>query len=289
MFGYVRPVKSELRVRDEERYRAIYCGLCRALGRNYGFLSRFFVNYDLCFLYLLLASVNAPCGQRRCWCPARVVCGKPCVDDAALLGQVAAVDVILCRHKLTDNVNDHGFFGALPYRFARLLTARGYRKARKRLPEFDRLTRAQLDKLAALERENSPSLDATADAFAGILAACAPQDAEPGLRRPMEQLLYHVGRFIYLTDALDDLAEDCKKDRYNPLRFRFDTADGKLREEDADYLAGLTDASVNLAGSALALLPLRSGKETLENVLFLGLPAVQREVRQGSFHVKYKV
>ena len=289
MFGYVRPVKEELKVRDYDRYRAAYCGVCRALGREYGFLSRFFVNYDMTFLYLLLASVEAPCAQRRCHCPARFGCRKPCLDDTELLGYVAAVDVILCRHKLDDNVLDHGFFSGLPYRIVRGLTAHSYRKAKKRLPDFDGIVAGQLEKLHQLEQARSDSLDATADAFAAILRACAVRFDDPALRRPTEQLLYHVGRYIYLADALDDLNEDCARDRYNPLRYRFHPVEGHLEDADAAYLRELLDASVNLAGAALALLPSRSGGEILENILFLGLPIVIRAIENGSFRGSVKL
>ena len=49
MYGYVRPDKGELRVREYELFRAVYCGLCQALRERYGFLSRFAVNYDMTF------------------------------------------------------------------------------------------------------------------------------------------------------------------------------------------------------------------------------------------------
>ena len=32
MFGYVRPNRDELKVRELRDYEALYCGLCRALG-----------------------------------------------------------------------------------------------------------------------------------------------------------------------------------------------------------------------------------------------------------------
>ena len=54
MFGYVRPLRAELKVKTLEQYQAAYCGLCRTLGKEFGFAARFTVSYDLVFLYLLL-------------------------------------------------------------------------------------------------------------------------------------------------------------------------------------------------------------------------------------------
>ena len=66
MYGYVRPDKGELRVREYELFRAVYCGLCQALRERYGFLSRFAVNYDMTFMALVLLSENARAKQLRC-------------------------------------------------------------------------------------------------------------------------------------------------------------------------------------------------------------------------------
>ena len=50
MFGYVRPLKPELRLKEYERYRAYYCGLCRAMGDCTGQCSRLTLSYDAVFL-----------------------------------------------------------------------------------------------------------------------------------------------------------------------------------------------------------------------------------------------
>lgn len=289
MFGYVRPRRDLLKQIDFAAYQAAYCGLCRALGKGYGFPARFLVNYDMTFLYLLRSSVGEPAGTRRCWCPARVCGRKNCVLDPAGYDASAACAVILCWEKLRDDVRDEGFFRSLPARFLTLVYRRAYRKARLRLPEFAALTAEQLSVLRELEEARSPSVDATADAFARIVAGCGADLEDPALRRPMEQVLYQTGRFLYLADALDDLKADCKKDSYNPLRYRFSVENGGLRQEDLEYLTQLTDSSVNLAGAALALLPLRSHEALLENILYLGLPAVFNAVKAGKFNARDKI
>lgn len=288
MFGYVRPRKDELKIRDYQSYRAAYCGLCRALSWKYGFLARFLVNYDMTFLYLLRSAFRDPAPQKACHCPARI-CGKErCICDDAGYDRVAAYNVILCWHKLRDNVRDNGFFRSLPYRFAGLLLRRAYRKASAELPDYDRLAGEELERLSRLEAEKSPSIDATADAFARLTAGCVSDLRDETVCRPAQVILYQLGRFIYLADALDDLAEDCRRDSYNPLRFRFSPENGVLRTEDQEYLTQLTDTSVNLAGAALELLPVRTHRSLLENIIYLGLPAVFAAVRRGEFKHRKK-
>ena len=64
MFGYIKPLRADLRIREFDTYQAIYCGLCRSLGRLYGPFARVTLSYDFTFLAVLGLSLNkedAPC------------------------------------------------------------------------------------------------------------------------------------------------------------------------------------------------------------------------------------
>lgn len=284
MFGYVRPRTDELRLKDYDRYRAAYCGLCRALGKQYGFPARFLVNYDLTFLYLLRTACEPAAETGLCWCPARVCGRKRCIRDPEGYAPVADATVILCYHKLQDTIRDSGFFRRTGARILKCLYTRAYRRASRRRPELAALAREQMQILAELEREKCPGIDGPADAFASMIRGCAADIPQQELRRPMETVLYHVGRYLYLCDALDDLKQDLKTDSYNPLRYRFEPEENGLKEADSQYLTQLMDSTLNLAGAALALLPARSSGPLLENIIYLGLPAVYSGVRAGRFH-----
>ena len=39
MFGYVRPFKPYMRMFEYDIYKAVYCGLCKDMGRRYGFVT----------------------------------------------------------------------------------------------------------------------------------------------------------------------------------------------------------------------------------------------------------
>ena len=277
MFGYVRPALERLDQERRDAYQSAYCGLCHALGKRHGPLTRLTLQYDFTFLAILLTAGEGE-GERVCRrCPANPL-RKP---RACLAGRQmdAAADqsVILTWHKLSDDVDDHGFFAGLPYRFVRLLFQRSYRRAAKAQPDFDVQTREGLARLRVLEEEQSPQLDRAADAFAKILACASQAVPGEGERRAMTQLLYHLGRWVYLMDAWDDLDDDRKKGRYNPLDARFA---GQARE-NREYLEATATHSLRLAGSAASLLELGQWTPIVENVLYLGLPAVQSAVLDG--------
>lgn len=58
MFGYVIPYKMELKIKDYEKIKAYYCGLCRNIKYNFGNIPRITLNYDTTFLAILLDSFN---------------------------------------------------------------------------------------------------------------------------------------------------------------------------------------------------------------------------------------
>ena len=277
MFGYVRPVLDRLSGEQRDAYQSAYCGLCHALGRRCGFWARFTLQYDFTFLAILLAAGES-CETECRRCPAHPI-RKPraCVKGDAL-DLAADESMILTWHKLCDDVADHSFLTGLPARFLRLAFRGAYRKAATARPQFDGRVRDGLARLDQLEKARSPELDRVADVFASLLSAAADSlpDGHPN-RRPMEQLLYHLGRWIYLADAWDDLEEDEKKDRYNPLAARFPEG----AREQRDYFETTLTHSARLAASAANLMELGEWSPIVENVIYLGLPAVQKAVLEG--------
>ena len=127
-----------------------------------------------------------------------------CPDSPAL--ELAADEsVILAWWQLQDAAKDGDKLGGLPDRLLGGLLTPAYRKAARSRPEFDRTVKTCLEELDILERECCPSMDRAADTFAELLRAAAPSSGEESRDRAMEQLLYHLGRWIYLLDAQDDL------------------------------------------------------------------------------------
>lgn len=276
MFGYVRPARSQLTGEEWEDYQGAYCGLCHTLQKRCGLAARFILNYDFVFLFFLLDGEDGTCRTRRC--PVHPFRGKPCLEGRAAMDLCAMESTVLAYYQLSDSVADEDFWKRTRDRLARWLLKGAYRRSRAKCQDFDYQVATCLWELDELERQSSPKLDRVADTFARLLAAAAPTTGEEGLDRPRQQLLYHVGRWIYLTDAVDDLAEDREKGRYNPLAARFGP------EIDMDYVRTTMTHSLNLARSAFELLPQTRWSTILENILYLGLPRVQELVLAGKWN-----
>lgn len=275
MFGYVRPCRPELKCKDFDLYRATYCGLCRCLRRRYGLLAPMFLNFDFTFLTLVLWSAEerfTPCAGR---CHANPLRKEPMCPDSPALEQAADESMVLTWWKLRDAVADEPFWKGLPARVLSGLLGPAYRKAAARRPEFAAAVEESLGELNRLEGEQCPSIDRTADTFARLLQAAAPGEGTEG--RVLGQLLYHLGRWIYLIDARDDLVEDRAACRYNPVAARYGP------EGDDPALKRTLDHSLELMGAALQLGDFGCRKALLENIIYLGLPLVQRAVFEGSW------
>lgn len=275
MFGYVRPVREELKCKDFDLYRATYCGLCCCMRQRYGFVAPMFLNFDFTFLALLLWEAEdtfTPCSGR---CHAHPLRKKPMCPNSPALELAADESVILAWWKLRDSIQDDRGTERWKARFLSLALNSAYRKAAACRPEFDRTVRENLEELSRLEKENCASLDRSADTFARLLQATLPASDERG--RVLNQICYHLGRWIYLADARDDLEEDRAAGRYNPVEARYGAAG------DDAALARTMEHSLELMGAAFQLGEFGCRAPLLENILYLGLPLVQRAVFDGSW------
>ena len=258
MFGYVRAFRPELKCKDFDLYGATYCGLCSCMRQRYGVVAPMFLSYDFTFLALLLweeETTFRPCSGR---CLAKPWRKKAMCPVSPALEETADKSVILTYWKLRDGVADEWGAKKLVASVLALLLRSSYRKAAELQPEFDANVQRHLADLNCLEKENCPSIDRTADTFACLLRDASGRDGEQG--RVLEQILYHVGRWIYLADARDDLARDMEEGSYNPLLLRY----GKFCDDEA--LKDTMDHSLEMAASAMELGRFGCRKAILENI-----------------------
>ena len=269
MFGYIRPQSCELKVRELEQFKACYCGLCHALGEKYGYFAKNILNYDLVFLAMLLwDDEKIQMSRRRC--VASFFRKKPhCVRNNAL-DTGAGYCVILTWHKLRDTIADEKFgVKKLLCKAVILLLHRAYKKAAREFPDFDANVRHELQKLAELEISGEKSVDNAADKFAKVLSFAGMT------HRPLIELLYHTGRWIYIIDACHDYDEDLRRGRYNPIK-----------NGCKDRLQTTLAHSNNLVKTAFELMPENPWTPVLSNTIYLGMPDVCRRVFDGTYNTR---
>lgn len=287
MFGYVRPPLQDLPQEETERFRRIYCGLCHTLGQRCGTAARFILNYDFTYLAILL-SAGREGARHTARCIAHPVHGRTYLEPDAAMETAADESVILAYWQLRDGVADHDWFHSLKYRGLSDLLEPAYHRAAAARPGFDESTRRQLRLLAELEAKNCDSLDRAADAFAALLSGAAQEVDEPVRRRVLEQLLYHLGRWVYLVDAADDLKKDTASGNYNPVALRFGLTDGAWTPEARREFAATLDHSIHMMTTAFELWDFGVWTPILETTLYNGLFRVGKAVLDGTFQAAWR-
>lgn len=288
MFGYVLPPVGRLGEEERERFRQVYCGLCHTLRRRYGLAARFILNYDFTYLAVLLSEGEENPETAEGYCPASPVKKRCYHPGSAALDLAADESVILAYWQLMDGIADHGLVKGTGYRLGAALLKNAYQKAAARRSGFDATTRKQLEILSRLEREKSESLDAPADTFATLLAAAADEIEDPVRRRVLYQLLYHLGRWVYLVDAADDLKKDTANGSYNPIALRYGITSGVMPPEVRRQFSVTLDHSIHMMATAFELCDFGCWTELLSVTIYDGLFAVGKAVLDGTFHEKQR-
>ena len=277
MFGYVKPDKPELKIKDYETYKAIYCSLCRTLGKEYGLLARFLLTYDAAFYALLKKSVL----QSKPDCAYKGVCRfnplKKCnyIDTDSYLKDAAALTVIMFYYKVIDNINDGKPLKRLAARLVYPYIKIKFNKAVKKYSKYNDIIKASTDEQTRIENEKTDSIDIAAHPTAVSLQKIFSDGIEDETqKRIVERIGYCLGRWVYLMDAFDDLESDIKAGAYNPfaLKYKLDksffTGDDKAIEDDIIKSIRLT---ANETGLALELLDKNCYKPLIENIIFDGM------------------
>ena len=284
MFGFIRPFKPELRVREVERFQAVYCGLCHELKRKYGRLQTYFLSYDMAFFSLVIDAVCEPdFGTQRCRCDASPFRKKNVCCSSPSLSYAADVSVLLTYHKVNDSIQDERGIKRLAARFLRRFLQHDYQKASQAHPQLNQTMCDCLSELHAIEQAQIASLDRPADTFARLLAAAVPASYPSNIKRVLSQMFYHVGRWIYLLDACTDLEEDFKSNSYNPIRLRFSLQMPSLSSVRTTLEHTLERSLLDIH-TACQLLTLYRDQGLIENIIDLGLPIITRQVLDGTYH-----
>lgn len=282
MFGYVLPPAQTLPPEELARFQRMYCGLCHTLSRRYGQAARFILNYDFTYLAILLSDGTA--GEEAAGrCYTSPVKKKPYLLTSEAMELAADESVILAYWQLRDGAADHGRLSGMKYRAGSGALCGAYRRAAALRPAFDAAVRRQLRLLGELERDGDPSMDKAADTFAVLLAGAAESVEEPVRRRVLEQLLYHLGRWVYLIDAADDLKKDAESGNYNPVALRYGLAGGVWTPEARREFALTLDHSIRQMATAFELWDFGVWTPVLESTLYAGLFQVGKAVLDGTF------
>ena len=279
MFGYVTPLKPELKIREYESFKSYYCGVCMHIKDGFGNIPRMSLNYDMTFLGLLLDGLHK---EERSFkiqrCRAHPLKKKPMIVNNKALAYAAAMNVSLVYYKLLDDVADDR---SMKSKVSSIILSPYKSKFNRNVTIINDIIEENLKKLSYLEVEKRfSSIDEIAHPFSEIVGKILnlyPEEFEGDseeIRGNLYELGYSLGKWIYIIDALDDLKEDMEKNKFNPINYLYNT-NNKTYEELMEEIRDRMEFTIFNCGytcrNALENLPIKRNKEILENIISLGM------------------
>lgn len=264
MFGYVTVFKPELKVKEYEAYKGVYCTLCKEMGKEYGVLSRFLLSYDGAFyvMYKLgISGDNISVKNSRCtFNPCKKCMKISCESDVYKLA--STITVVLAYFKLIDNLHDSSFFKRiflyLIYPYFTFLK----NKAKKKYPEIFQAVYDGMKLQFEIESEENPSPDKSADPTAKMLSVLFAYGECGETKEKAEKFGYQLGRAVYFLDAFDDYEDDIKENSFNPFKNTEDIV------QDACLSVNL---SVGALSEELKKYEFKNFSSIINNVIYEGL------------------
>lgn len=271
MFGYIKPDIPEMKVRENELYKAAYCGLCRAMGKCTGCASKFTLSYDFAFFALLrmvLENASAEIEMKRCI--VHPFKKRPMIKMNDTLCYTARASVILTRLKLKDNINDSKGFSRLKAKIVGLVSL-FFKKTTKNLAPLEEKIKGYISELSLLEKERCDSVDKVACTFGELLGALASYGLDKEKSLLAYEIGFHLGKWIYVIDACDDFESDKKTGSYNVLGQIYGS---ELTDEAREMLKCAAFLELSQMTKALELVDFSNHRDVegvIRNILFDGM------------------
>lgn len=279
MFGYITPLKPELKIKDYTKFQGYYCGLCHSIKDNYGNTPRMALNYDMTFLAILLDSItDESTSFRQLRCPVHPLQKRAIVHNNKALEYASSINVALFYYKLVDDTMDDK---SLKSKAGTILLSKAKKSFSTHYEELHNTIRNNLNTLSNLEdNKKFSSLDEISHPFAeltGELLRSYPyilDDKAETIRDTLYTLGYNLGKWIYLIDAFDDLEEDMKKNKFNPINYLFNEKNNTYNEFYTYIKSRIEFTILNCSYStfnAFESLNVTKNYDLLHNILQLGM------------------
>ncbi|MBQ7149254.1 MAG: hypothetical protein IJR96_10970 [Pseudobutyrivibrio sp.] len=263
MFGYINVDRSQLSEEDKIKYQSFYCGLCRQLGKNAGLKAQLLLNYDLCFLAILLQSLYEPdISSENFRCLVHPVKTKNGYASEAIT-YAADMDIILSYHSLMDNyIDDNSKLCGL----AASSIKKEYDRVAEKYPRQTAAVEEYIKKLSYAEANKEKDLEKVS-CYTGEMLGEIFNWKQDDWGETLHCMGYYMGKFIYIIDAYDDIKKDEKRGNYNPLLIMKKESP---KEFECFVKINLTSLMTECAKS-FERLPIVDNVDILRNIIYSGV------------------
>ena len=277
MFGYINPDSPYLFKKDEVLYKALYCGLCKSIGKSCGQTARTTLTYDMAFCAAILHNirgVDVKIEKRRCFLHIKK---RPmaATDDIMLLA--GKINAVLAYFKLCDDKADGDKRGIL-----RHLYKKSYKKTKKTDPEIVEIISRCMSAQKALEDRGSKIIEEAAEPSAQMLKELSTLALKESATDFTEGLFYAIGKWVYLIDALDDYDKDVKKGAYNVLYLSCGApSKEQLVKRNGEEIKLVFDCIFAEMRANLNNIKFHFNRDLTDNIILRGIPQKTRSLFFG--------
>ena len=278
MFGYISPDAPYLFKKDETLYQALYCGLCKSIGKGCGQTARTALTYDMAFTSALIHNIKGEDVQiKKQRCAVHPFKRRPMALPDETTIALGCVNTVLTYFKLLDDKADGEARGAL-----RHLYRAGYKRAIKRYPEIGEIIYRFTQEQAKLEKQNCDSIDMACEPTATMMKEAGRYLLGEFATEHTDNLFYHIGKWVYLIDALDDYDKDVKKGRYNVLYNAYKESDRAAAvKKGGDEIKFVFDMTFAEMRRSLSNIKFYFNHDLTDNIILRGIPVKTRTIFYG--------
>lgn len=275
MFGYIKPDNPYLYLKDETLYKALYCGICKSIGKVCGQRARFTLSYDMAFMSAIAHNIlgkDITINKERC--VAHQIKKRPIAKPDEISKMLASINVILAYYKVKDDIFDEKK-GNIKSSFI----TKGYKKAKFLCPEVDEIVKTGYENLLSLEKQNTDSIDIVSDCFAMMMKEISGYVFGEFKTEFTDGLFYALGKWVYLIDALDDYDKDVKRNNFNVLYNAYKKTDYKtLITENKEDIYFIFNGIFSQIINNYKQIQTKYNTDLVVNILTRGIPSMTNQV-----------
>lgn len=270
MVGYLKPDFKRMTACQKKEYKAFYCGLCKSLKKEYGYIGISTLNYEITSFLLVLQGLKEN--------KSSVFHGSCNISPFVPVSYVdyyekefsyaAGISVLVAYFEIKDNLLDDG--GA-KWRLAEKLLSKkvsgstnllkqGFCDIENHLTEYYEKENSDSSQFYTLVQANGDLIEAF---LKPLIDTC-----EDELTILLSKLANLLGQWVYLVDACDDFAEDVKKNKFNPI----------LKIQDRSNILHIIESVEDGIREIVKNLPLKNYEDVIEFVLVENLRHVSHKV-----------
>lgn len=279
MFGYIVPLKPELKIKDYYTFKGYYCGLCYTIKKQFGNIPRLFLSYDMTFLAIFLDGLSSDKIQtKKITCITHPFKKKSIIINNEALKYASDISIALAYYKQLDDVNDDN---SIKSKILKNILSPYKHKLSPKINNSLLIIENNLKRLYNYEKDRKfSSLDEISDPFAIIVGKIIEnypyklENDNDNLRNKLYNFGYFLGKWIYIIDAFDDLQKDIEDNKFNPINVLYNKNNEKY-DTIKDNVKSITDMTLLNCGYSLSelikSLDFNKNKDILDNIINLGI------------------